>query len=150
MKMKRHSKILDIIQNESVETQEALAERLKQAGYNVTQATVSRDIKELRLLKVQGEDGAYRYVAGVSENKPETPPKYRTILLEAVLSVDYSGNIVVVKCHTGMGNAAAAILDSLHWPSVVGSIAGDDTIMFVMRSEEASVKFAAELTKIIR
>lgn len=149
MKSKRHSKILELISNYKIDTQEELQDRLNDEGFTVTQATVSRDIKELRLIKSLSGDGTYRYTTNNSkENRGDLSFKFHTIFSEAVNSVDYAQNLVVVKCYTGMANAACAALDSLQWQGVVGTIAGDDTILLIMRNEEAAVNIAAELNKL--
>lgn len=135
MKYNRHAKILEIIEKYVVETQEELAERLKEEGMDVTQATVSRDIRELRLVKVLTEDGRYRYAQmGQSENVLSN--KLLTILTESLVSIDYANNIVVVKTLPGMAQAAASAIDSMKWTEIVGTIAGDDTIMIVCRAEK--------------
>ena len=147
MKYLRQAKILELVARQQIETQEELSEHLKLAGFQVTQATVSRDIKELRLVKIQGADGRSRYSESAQEG--DVAPKYRNILREAVLSVDFAGNIVVVKCFSGMGMAAATAIDAMEGSDVVGSIAGDDTILVVMRSEEKAGQFTTELKKML-
>ena len=140
MKYSRHAKILEIIENNVIETQEELAEKLKESGVDVTQATVSRDIKELRLVKVMTEDGRYRY-AQMSQSENMLTNKLITIFAESFVSCDYANNIVVIKTLPGMAQAAASAIDSLKWSEIVGTIAGDDTIMIVCRAE----KIAEEL-----
>ena len=140
MKYSRHAKILEIIENNIIETQEELAEKLKESGVDVTQATVSRDIKELRLVKVMTEDGRYRY-AQMSHSENILTNKLITIFAESFVSCDYANNIVVIKTLPGMAQAAASAIDSLKWSEIVGTIAGDDTIMIVCRAE----KIAEEL-----
>ena len=147
MKYLRQAKLLELIAKQRIETQEELTDELGKAGFRVTQATVSRDIKELRLVKIQGADGVSRYAESAQES--DTSPKYRNILKEAVLSVDFAGNIAVVKCFSGMGMAAATAIDAMEGSDVVGSIAGDDTILVVMRSEELAGKFTRELSKML-
>lgn len=140
MKYSRHAKILEIIENNVVETQEELVEKLKELGFEVTQATVSRDIKELRLVKVLSEDGRYKY-APISHEENALSNKLLKIFAEAFVSSDYANNIVVVKTLPGMAQAVASAIDSMKWPEIVGTIAGDDTIMIVCRAE----KIAEEL-----
>ena len=140
MKYSRHAKILDIIDKNVVETQEDLAERLKEIGMDVTQATVSRDIKELRLIKVMTEDGRYKY-APLSKTENIVSNKLMTIFSECYVHGDYANNIVIVKTLPGMASAAASAIDSLKQSEIVGTIAGDDTIMIVCRAE----KIAEEL-----
>lgn len=149
MKSKRHSKILELISNYKIDTQEELQDKLNEAGFSVTQATVSRDIKELRLIKTLGADGTYRYTThGPKDNQADLSFKFHAIFTEAVRTVDHAQNLVVVKCYTGMANAACAAMDTLHWQGVVGTIAGDDTILLVMRNEEAAISIEEELIKL--
>jgi len=135
MKYNRHAKILEIIEKYVIETQEELAEKLKEQGMDVTQATVSRDIKELRLVKVQTDDGRYRY-APLAQSENVISNKLLTVLTESLVSIDYANNIVVVKTLPGMAQAAASAIDSMKWTEIVGTIAGDDTIMIVCRAEK--------------
>lgn len=144
MKRERHAKILEIISQNEVETQEQLIEYLKEANVHVTQATISRDIKDLKLIKTTDKNGFYKYA--VSPEKSERPKvKYHNIVKETVISIDHAENMVVIKTYPGMAGSAAAAIDSIHHEGVVGSIAGDDTIMIVMRSSEAASNFAPEL-----
>ena len=137
MKTKRHAKILEIIRDKAVDTQEELIELLREEGFQVTQATVSRDIKELRLIKTLGIDGTYRYAPAKAENVTISGQFY-SLFSETVQSVDYAGNIVVVRSLPGMAQAVCASMDSMHWKDVVGTLAGDDTIIVVTRSVEES------------
>ena len=146
MKTKRQSKILEIIQARKVETQEDLMYALQECGFSVTQATVSRDIKELRLIKVQDGDGVSHYASVRRENVPIST-KFDAIFRDAVHSIDYAGNLVVVKCHAGMAQAACAAMDSLHWPSVIGTLAGDDTFVCITKTPESAVALTEELKK---
>ena len=134
MKLERHSKIVELIGKYEIETQEELAERLKQAGYKVTQATVSRDIRELKLTKVQAENGRQRYM--VMQNQTAFSDKYIRILKDGYVSMDMAQNILVIKTVSGMAMAVAAALDALKFSEVVGCIAGDDTIMVAVRTVE--------------
>ena len=139
MKNARHDKILELISNEHIETQEELAERLKAFGFPVTQATVSRDIRQLCLKKVPCGNGRQKY-AVMPRGDGATGDRYRRVLMDAFVSLDVSVNIAVIKTVSGMAMAAAAALDSLGWEEILGCIAGDDTIMCVLRSpDEASV-----------
>ena len=134
MKSVRQVAILDIIEKQDVETQEELAEALRARGIKVTQATVSRDIKELRLLKVLAPNGAYKYAtADKAENGLNE--RFIRMLAESLLSVTASNNLIVVKTLAGSANVAAEALDSLHWPEILGSLAGDNTILLIIRSE---------------
>ena len=147
MKTKRQSKILEIIETRAVETQEELMGVLQEQGFPVTQATISRDIKELRLVKVQDRNGAYRYAASRQENKP-IASKYNTIFRDSLVSIDDACNLVVVKCHAGMAQAACAAVDALQWPLVIGTLAGDDTFVCITKSHEQAVQLMEELKKL--
>ena len=138
MKYSRHAKILEIIDKYEIETQEELAEYLRQSNFNVTQATVSRDIKELRLIKVLTKNGRYKY-ADMKQQENLVSDRLIKIFKDSVLSVTYSGSIVVLKTLIGAANAAAAAIDALDFHEVVGSIAGDDTI-FVLIHENHDVQ----------
>ena len=149
MKAKRHAKILELIEEFDIDTQEELQDRLNQAGFTVTQATVSRDIKELRLIKTLSPNGNYRYTThGEKEVVWTFRFKFHAIFAEAVNSIDYAQNLVVIKCYTGMANAACAALDSIRWDGLVGTIAGDDTILLVMKDTEAAQGITEELNKL--
>ena len=149
MKSKRHAKILELIAQFEIDTQEELLGKLNENGFKVTQATVSRDIKELRLVKVQGANG-YKYSLSANKESADMSFKFHAVFTESVLSVDCAENIVVIKCYAGMANAACAALDSVSWKDVVGTIAGDDTIMCVMREKNSAVMFAAQLQKLLK
>ena len=136
MKSVRHDLILDIIDKKDIETQEELAAELKARGVKVTQATVSRDIKELRLLKVLAENGGYKYATAERAEKGMSE-RYIRILAESVQSIDSAANLIVIKTINAGGNAAGEAVDSLKWPEIVGTIAGDNTILVSARSEEA-------------
>lgn len=148
MKHLRQEKILKIINENTVETQEQLIEKLEEAGFNVTQATVSRDIRELKLTKIACGFGVYKYVVSSRGGRAHSA-KYSNILKETVTDVNYAGNIVVVRTYSGMAQAAAAAIDSMEYSEVVGSIAGDDTVMIVIRSADLSRSFAHELAGIL-
>ncbi len=135
MKYSRHAKILEIIEDNEIETQEELAEYLKENGFNVTQATVSRDIKELRLIKSLAKNGRYKY-ATIKQQEGLLSDRLIKIFKDSVLSIDYTNNIIVLRTLVGAANAAAAAIDALDIKDVVGSIAGDDTIFLLMRNEE--------------
>ena len=147
MKTKRHSKIVEIINSYDIETQEELAQKLEEGGFAVTQATVSRDIRDLKLSKVVMPNGKQKYSLmpkqdGISE-------KYIRILGEAFLSMDMAQNILVVKTVSGMAMAAAAALDSMQMSEIVGCIAGDDTIMAAIRSVEDTVVVMERIRKLV-
>jgi transcriptional regulator of arginine metabolism len=135
MKTGRQTKILEIIKNNDVETQEELTAYLQQEGFAVTQATVSRDIRELKLTKIAMDNGRQKY-AVISEGESDLMDKYVRVLREGFLNVDMAGNLVVVKTVSGMGSAVGAAVDAMKMDKVVGSIAGDDTLLMVIRTEE--------------
>jgi len=148
MKISRQSKIIELINKYDIETQEDLADRLMKDGYNVTQATVSRDIRELKLTKVAVDSGRQKYIvlqkteAGLSE-------KYTRVLKDGFLSMDMAQNIMVVKTVPGLAMAVAAALDALQFSSIVGCIAGDDTIMCAIRTADETISVMEKLNKII-
>ena len=148
-KFKRHQKILEIIARETVTTQEQLVDLLQAEGFAVTQATVSRDIRELRLAKVQTRGGAIAYAGAQNQEGESGFPRFRAIFREAVIKIDYAQNLIVVKCYIGMANAACTALDAIHWPDVVGTIAGDDTILIVTRDNDAAAALVEELHRLL-
>lgn len=148
MKKKRHEKILELIERYPIDTQEELLRLLRDAGFEVTQATVSRDIKELRLFKTLSPDGKYRYAPARDESK-ESAGKFYSLFADSAISVAYAQNIVSVKCFTGMANAVCAAMDTLHWDDIVGTLAGDDTIFILARNEEAAGRLSEELKNMI-
>lgn len=135
MKPQRHIKIREIIANQDIETQDELVEELKKAGYNVTQATVSRDIKELHLVKVPTSNGLYKYSLP-ADRRFNPAQKLKRILQESFISIDYSENLIVLKTLPGNAHAVGALLDNLDWNDVIGTLAGDDTILVICRSKE--------------
>lgn len=149
MKSARHSLILEIIEEKDIETQEELADELKRRGIKVTQATVSRDIKELRLLKVLGEHGGYKY-ATVERAEKGMNDRFIRMLSECVVSVDSVGNLIVIKTLTASANAACEAIDSMKWGEVLGTIAGDNTLLVIARSEEAVETMTARLHELIK
>ena len=144
-KIERHSKIVELIGKYEIETQEELAEYLNRAGYQVTQATVSRDIRELKLSKIQSENGKQRYV--VLQGRENFSDKYIRVLKDGYLSMDMAQNILVIKTVSGMAMAAA--LDALHFHEIVGCIAGDDTIMCAVRSVDDTILVMDKISKLI-
>lgn len=148
MKIGRQAKIVDLISRHDIETQEELAEYLEREGYKVTQATISRDIRELKLTKIATNDGRQRYAlmngGGTGMNE-----KYLRVLAEGFVSMDMAQNILVVKTVSGMAMAVAAALDAMHWSEVAGCIAGDDTIMCAIRSVEDTVRVMEKINKIV-
>ncbi|HOM01363.1 MAG TPA: arginine repressor [Acetivibrio sp.] len=149
MKYSRQAKILEIIDKEVIETQEEIADRLKKAGMEVTQATISRDIKELRLIKVMTEDGRYKY-APFTNTDNTVYNRLMTIFSESYVSSDYANNIVVVKTLPGMAQASASAIDSMNHAEIVGSIAGDDTVLIVCRTEKIAKEFVEKLSKLVK
>lgn len=135
MKGQRHIKIREIITKEAIETQDELVEQLKAAGYNVTQATVSRDIKELHLVKVPMTDGRYKYSLP-ADRRFDPLQKLRRLLSDSFVGIDNSNCFIVMKTLPGNAHAIAALLDNLDWDEVMGTIAGDDTILIICREEE--------------
>lgn len=131
MRISRQNKILELIEKYEIETQDKLVSMLKEHGYDATQATISRDIKELQLIKTLSSAGKYKYATAASQQGPMSD-RFSNILRETVKSTAYSGNIVLLKTLSGCANAAAEALDSLGLPHVIGSVAGDNTIMFVV------------------
>ena len=144
----RQNMILSLIENESVSTQDELIYKLKEHGYDVTQATISRDIKELKLIKKIGKSGKSVYAVNSHENDVLIS-KYNAILTESLISTDYAMNTCVIKTHVGMANAACASIDATHWEGVVGTLAGDDTIFVLCRDEQSAKKFSDHLRKMI-
>lgn len=134
MKYTRHAKMLEIIESKEIETQEELSEELRKLGLNVTQATVSRDIKELRLIKVLTKNGKYKY-ATLQSQENVLSDRLVKIFKNSIVSIDYAGNIIVMKTLTGSAQAAAAAIDAVKLDDAVGTIAGDDTIFIVIRDE---------------
>lgn len=149
MKKNRHEAILALIEKENIGTQEELMQKLNGMGYKVTQATVSRDIKFLKLVKTPVPGGQYKYSCVKNENG-DVSDKYRAILSQSVVGVDFAGNMAVVKCYSGMANAAAAALDNLVSDKIVGTLAGDDTIFVLCRTEEIAASFKALVESIIK
>ncbi len=148
MKSNRHAKILELVKKYEIETQEELSERLLQAGFPVTQATVSRDIRELRLTKVSRGGGRQKY-AVVNEDHTHMLEKYTRVFRDGFVSMDMAQNILVIKTVSGMAMAVAAALDHMDCHEIVGSIAGDDTIMCAVRTVEDTVSLMERLRKIV-
>ncbi len=149
MKNSRHTKILEIISEHNVETQDELISKLCESGYDVTQATVSRDIKQLQLVKIATEDGKYKYALPRRDDVTSTA-KFKSILRDTAISVQDAENIVVIKTYPGMANAAAAAVDALAGDTIIGCIAGDDTIFIVVKNDDEATKIATFLGAIIR
>lgn len=137
MKSIRHTRIKDIIENKVIETQEDLAEELRKRSIDVTQATVSRDIKELMLIKLPTGDGRYRYAFPLEKNVVFSQSRMVRMFQDSVTSIDYSENIIVIKTLPGAANAVASTLDYAKWPEIIGTVAGDDNILVVIKPIDA-------------
>ncbi len=148
MKVNRHAKILELINKYRIETQEELAEHLNKEGFKVTQATVSRDIRDLKLTKIPSEDGKQRYTPHQASDNA-MGEKYIRVLKDGYLSMDMAQNILVIKTVSGMASAVCAALDAMKWNEIVGSIAGDDTIMCAIRSVEDTIEVMDKISKIV-
>ena len=149
MKRARQAEILNIIQALDVETQEQLLDELKARGFSATQATISRDIKELRLVK-ELSGGGYRYASSERKGLADSDARLRNIFKEGVTSVDRAQNIVVVRTMPGLASAACSALDSMEIPGMVGSLAGDDTGILIMRDNDAAERFNQEVHKLLK
>lgn len=145
MKFQRQAKILDLIEKQEIETQEELSEQLRLIGYTTTQATVSRDIKELRLIKILSpQTGKYKYAVASSEVESSFSTRLRNIFKECVTDINIAQNIVVIKTLPGLGQAAAMAIDAMRNQSVVGSLGGDDTVFIVMKDNDTAENFCSE------
>ena len=149
MKTVRQVAILDIIEKQEIETQEELASALNARGIRVTQATVSRDIKELRLLKVLTPSGKYKYATGDQADNNLTD-RFIRMLSESLLSVSSANNLIVVKTLSGSANVAAEALDSMHWPEVLGTLAGDNTVLLIIRSNEETITVTSRIREMMK
>ena len=148
MKVSRHAKIIELISQNDIETQEELAERLNGAGFKVTQATVSRDIRDLKLTKVSVDGGRQKYVV-LKPEEDGMSEKYIRVLRDGYVSMDMAQNILVIKTVSGMAMVVAAAVDAMKWKEVVGCIAGDDTIMCAVRSVDETVAVMEKIRKIV-
>lgn len=150
-KEKRQKEIINIITSSSISTQQELQEKLKEKGFETTQATISRDIKELSLIKAVSESGAYKYdIPSSIKDRGKSPEEIlKNIFQEAVVSVNSAMNIVVIKCNTGMAQAVCAKLDNAYFESIVGTIAGDDTVFAVLKSEAFAIEFVGMLNSLL-
>ena len=150
MKNDRQAKILEIIEQEPIDTQEQLQQKLQEQGVTCTQATISRDIKQLHLIKEPVGQGRYRYTVSSQRNRLNVADKLRTIFRESIVSVDFAQNIVVIKTMAGLANAAAAALDGMNVPDMVGTLAGDDTALLVMKDIEAARGFCEDIHEMLK
>lgn len=148
MKVSRHAKILELIEKYDIETQDELAARLKEEGFDVTQATVSRDIREMRLTKVSVEKGRQKYVA-MANSDSEISDRLIRVFRETVVKMDYAGNMVVIKTLEGMGMAVGVALDNMQNNEILGTIAGDDTVFCVIRGNHQAAELIERLYRII-
>ena len=148
MKSQRQAKILEIISTINVETQEQLLQELEHAGFHSTQATISRDIKELRIVKELTTLGTYRYTTAAKEVPSTFSNRLNTIFRECVTRYDYAQNLVVIHTLPGLAGAAASAIDSMNMSVVVGTLAGDDTVMVVMRDNNAAAQFCGEISNL--
>ena len=149
MKKNRHEAILSLIAQQNIGTQEELMQKLNDLGYKVTQATVSRDIKYLKLIKTPVASGQYKY-SYVNNETEDFSGKYYSILSHSVTAVDYAGNMAVVKCYAGMANAACAAMDNLEIDNIVGTLAGDDTLFVLCRDEQSAGFFKDYIEKVVK
>lgn len=149
MKSQRQAKILEIISNRNVETQEQLLAALQDAGFRGTQATISRDIKDLRIVKELTSLGTYRYATSSNELSGTFSSRLNTIFRESVVSFDYAQNIIVIRTLPGLASAAASAIDAMNMSAVVGTLAGDDTVMVVMRDMNAAATFCGEIKNLL-
>ena len=149
MKSKRQSAILNIIENFDIETQEELIDSLRREGFNVTQATISRDIRELKLTKVTAENGKYKYVLPGTKSSSAGHHVYTNTVASSIISVEYAMNMIVVKTYPGMAQAVAAGIDSHNINGVMGCVAGDDTIFVAVRSTELAKMASLEIKRLI-
>lgn len=148
LKIARQNKIIELINKFDIETQDDLAERLMKEGFKVTQATVSRDIRDLKLMKMTNEDGKQKYII-VQSSDLEMSDKYLRVLRDGFVSIDRAENILVIKTVSGMAMAVAAALDSMEWREIVGCIAGDDTIMAAIRTKEDALPVMDRIRRLI-
>ena len=148
MKTKRQTKMLELIKKHNIETQEELSDYLQKEGYQVTQATVSRDIRELKLTKVAMSNGRQKYAA-LKEANEDLSEKYTRVFRDAFVSMDMAQNILVIKTVSGMAMAVAAAIDAMHLHEIVGCIAGDDTIMCAVRSVDDTIAVMSRLRKLV-
>ena len=149
MKSQRQAKILEIITNKSIETQEQLLSELQAEGFRGTQATISRDIKELRIVKELTSLGTYRYTISASDLGSSFSARLNTIFRECVISFDYAQNIIVVRTLPGLASAAGSAIDAMNMNTIVGTLAGDDTVMIVMRDTNAAATLCGEIKSLL-
>ena len=149
MKSQRQAKIMEIIGSRNVETQEQLLSALQEEGFRGTQATISRDIKELRIVKELTSLGTYRYTTSSTEISGSFSSRLNTIFRECVIGFDYAQNIIVIRTLPGLASAAGSAIDAMNLHAVVGSLAGDDTVMVIMRDNNAAAAFCGEIKNLL-
>lgn len=149
MKAIRHAAILEIIENTAVETQEEMTEELAKRGINVTQATVSRDIKELRLVKIMSSKGVYKY-ATVDKAEKGLVDRLVRIFSESVLTIDSAENLLVIKTISGSASAACEALDAMRWPGIVGTLAGDNTMLIITKNEQDAAEIVRRFKSLVK
>jgi len=147
MKMKRQAKILELIETRDIETQEQLLNGLNEHGFATTQATISRDIKELRIIKELGPNGTYRYSTAPKQLEPTLTAKLNTIFKQSVVACDHAQNIVVIKTMPGLASAACSAIDAMNLDMIVGTLAGDDTAFLLMRDTSAAVSLCSDFKR---
>ena len=150
MKNDRQRRILEIVEREAIDTQEQLQQKLQEQGVTCTQATISRDIKQLHLIKEPVGQGRYRYTVSSQRNRLNVADKLRTIFRESIISVDSAQNIVVIKTMAGLANAAAAAMDGMSISGMVGTLAGDDTALLVMKDAEMAKGFCEDIHEMLK
>ncbi len=148
MKVNRHAKIVELVNKHNIETQEELADRLREEGFQITQATVSRDIRDLKLTKVPTDEGRQKYVV-LKATENALREKYIRIMKDGFISMDMAMNILVIKTVSGMAMAVGAAIDEMNWHEVVGCIAGDDTVMCAIRTVEDTENVMGKIRKIV-
>lgn len=149
MKSIRQAKILELIKEYNFDTQEDLQAKLNECGFNVTQATVSRDIRELGIVKSDGDDGVYKYRAGKDRERGEINGKFSLILRQAVSHVACANNLIVLKTYTGMGSAAGAAIDAMGIEGVIGTLAGDDTLLIIAKDNPTAQSVTQKINELI-
>lgn len=149
MKNKRQEKILELIAKYEIETHDEMITKLREDGYNVTQATISRDLRELKLTKVLTSRGTYKYTVNNSRHHANNV-KFNNAVVDSIVSVDYAGNNIVLKTYPGMAQAVASSVDALSVESILGCVGGDDTIIIVTRDEESSAEISEKIKELIK
>lgn len=149
MKRQRQEKLLELISRYEIDTQDELIARLRENGFDVTQATVSRDIRELKISKMTTGKGTYRYVLP-RQTETAGAAKFNSAMIDSVISVASAGNLVVIKTYAGLANAVAVGIDSMNIPEILGCVAGDDAILIVVRDTDAAERIADQLSELVR